>query len=767
MKTLRHVLCLLGLIALTVGSASAQTGAISGTITDAATRQPMPGVNVVIAGTTIGAATDVGGRFRISDVRVGTYALTISSIGYVLLSVADVVVRSGRVTQVDKALREAVVEGGEVVVEGGAYFERRTESLTSVQSLSYEEVRRSAGAVGDVLRQAQALPGVALTNDQRNDLVVRGGTPAENLLLVDNVEVPSLNHFGAQNTSGGPVSMLNTEFLEEADFFSGGFSAQYGGRVSSVLDISLREGNRDRFATDLEMGIAGFGAIAEGPLGQSGSYMVSLRRSYLELLQGAIGLTAVPEYWNLNAKVAYDLSPSDKLSFVSLGGIDQIAFEADPDNLDDPDLENLTSEGWQTINGVSWQRLFGETGYGTLTLSDALYHYGTEAFDERLDGALTFRQDDYEGVTTARYDLTLLPASYGEMRAGLDAKLFRARYDIEQPFGSLNPYSADVERMEPVRIGDRFTTSQLGLYAEVAPRLSPRLTVNLGGRLDYFDVLGATRLAPRTSLRYRLRPDLNLNASWGQFYQSPAMIFLNAAPGNRNLDPIRADHYIAGVSFFPRDDVRVTVEGYRKVYQDYPVSLDYPVLSMANTGDDFGINGLLIPLTSAGRGRSFGAEVYVQKKLTHRLYGQVSYSYSQTEHRALDGVYRLASFDIPHTFTALGGYKLGRWELSSKFTYASGRPYTPYLMAASEAQNRAIFDLSRINAERAPAYHRLDIRVDRRFEFAGWSLLVFADVLNVYNRENVQQYVWNPKTRARAIIPQYTLLPNIGFNVKL
>ena len=742
------------------------TGVISGTVINELTQQPLQDVNVVIVSTQLGSATDKKGQFRISNVPVGTHSLQITSLGFRPILVADVVVRSSRVTQVNKSLEEWYIETDEVVVEAGSYFETSSENLTSVQNLSYEEVRRSAGAIGDVLRLTQALPGVALTNDQRNDLVVRGGSPSENLVMVDGIEVPSLNHFGAQNTSGGPISMLNTEYLADASFYSGGFSSRYGNRLSSVLDITLHEGNRERFAADVEMGIAGFGASSEGPIGDRGAYMISLRRSYLELLQDAIGLTAVPEYWNLNAKVVYELDDKNKLSFVSLGGIDDIAFNVDPNDLEDPSLENLSSNGWQTINGFNWHHLISDRAFGVFTLSDAAYHYGTEIFDERVGNALTFRQDDNEGTTTARYDLTLLPEQLGEIRLGADVKQLRARYRLDQPLGVLSALSPTPDRVNPVSLDDRITTRQLGGYIELSPRISHNFIVNLGARADHYEFIDATRISPRASLRLSLFPNLNLNASWGQFYQSPALIFLNARPTNKNLKPIRSSHYVAGVSFFPRNDIRITIEGYIKEYEDYPVSTQFPSLTLANTGDDFGVAELLFPLSSEGSGISRGMEFYIQKKLTDRFYGQLSYSYSETEHEALDGIRRKASFDIPHTFTALAGMSLGKWAFSGKFTYASGRPYTPYLTSTAQAQNRAIFDLSQINAERAPAYHRLDIRVDRNFNFANWSILVFLDVLNVYNRENIQQYIWNPKTSERDIVPQYALLPNIGFNVK-
>ena len=760
------LLIFFALLPWTGAMAQSPTGVISGKIIHASTNQPLEGANIILRGQTIGAATDREGFFRIPSVPVGSYELVISSLGFKPVLVTDIVIRSNRVTQVNRSLEEAFIEAEEVIVEGGRYFEENSENLTSAQSLSYEEIRRAAGAIGDVLRLTQALPGVAITNDQRNDLVVRGGSPSENLVLIDNIEIPSLNHFGAQNTSGGPISMLNTEFLSDASFFSGGFSAQYGNRLSSVLDISMREGSRERFSADLEMGIAGFGAIVEGPISEKGSYMFSLRRSYLEFLEGAIGLTAVPEYWNLNAKMVYQLNPSNKLTLISLGGIDDIQFVVDPDDLEDPSLENTDFGGWQTINGINWQHLISPTVFGNLALSDAMYAYNNEVFDEELGNQLTFRQRDIEGVTSLRYGLTILPRRIGEFRVGFDARVLRANYDLQLPLGVLSPLNPEPVRLNPISLDERFSTTQAGAYAEFSPKISTRLTLNIGGRYEYFDFIEASRISPRASLRFALHPAVNLNASWGHYYQMPSLVFLNADPVNKDLKPMRADHYIAGLSFFPRDDIRITAEGYIKEYADYPVSTQFETLTLANTGDDFGVNNLLFPMTSEGNGISRGLEIYAQKKMTNNFYGQISYSYSQTEHQALDGVRRPASFDIPHTFTILGGYAFGEWELSGKFTYASGRPFTPYLTDLSTDQNRAILDLSQVNAGRAPEYHRLDIRVDRRFNFTNWSLLAFLDLLNVYNRENIQQFIWNPKTVERDVVPQYAFIPNLGFNVK-
>jgi hypothetical protein len=260
---------------------------------------------------------------------------------------------------------------------------------------------------------------------------------------------------------------------------------------------------------------------------------------------------------------------------------------------------------------------------------------------------------------------------------------------------------------------------------------------------------------------------VTVDGSFGKYYQIPGLVFMYAVPQNLHLSPIQATHFIAGLSYYPSPDIKVSVEGYVKRYADYPVSVEYPTASLANSGDEYGVADRLFPMVSSGSGTSTGIEFYLQKKLTQRLYGQVSYSYSETRHQALDAVRRPGGFDIPHVLTLVGGYKIGdSWEVSGKFSYASGRPYTPALEPASQQQNRHILDLSRVNAERSPSYSRLDLRVDYRAFFNGWNLVTYIEVENVYGRKNVFQYVWNPKTNRLDELKQIGFFPFGGFKIE-
>ncbi len=325
--------CLLALTALVVGlaisvprahaadpsGAPPKAGAISGSVTVELTGQPIAGATVLLEGTAGSVTTDERGRFRLPEVPPGVYCLVVSSEAHLPARVTDVVVSANRESTASAHLQR-IAFGERVAVEASA-FERSAEIATGAFRMNQEEVRRAPGALGDVGRMIQALPGVGARDDQRNDIVARGGSPSENLTLVDGLEVPNLSHFGGQGASGGPITMLNAEAVSDVSFLAGGFPASYENRLSSVLEVGLREGGRERFEAEFDLSMAGAGLLAEGPLGKRGSWLISGRRSYLDLIAGAYGIEgAVPQYSNYQAKLVYDLSPAHTLSLISLGG---------------------------------------------------------------------------------------------------------------------------------------------------------------------------------------------------------------------------------------------------------------------------------------------------------------------------------------------------------------------------------------------------------------------------------------------------------------
>ena len=774
------------LVTLTAGVAAAQdttgVGGIGGTV-----RQPdgaaIAGARVCALGSSACTTTDADGRFGITGLRAGAYQLEILAAAGAPFTSEPVAVRAG----VDASVDIVVPAGGmeEKVTVTASAFRVPEEVKTSGFLFQPGEILKSAGALQDVSRYVQTLPGVAIgSNDFRNDLIVRGGSPLENLFVVDNVEIPNINTFANFASAGGTVSILDAALIEDVTFLSGGYPAPYVNRTSSVLQVAQREGDRREFRGRATLGFAGAGTILEGPIRQGrGSWIVSARRSFLDVFSDDIGVGGVPVLYTLNGKAVYDVSDRDRIWLVNISGIDRIRLGLAEDSPLDSELYNfdIRYEGWRSATGFNWQRLFGRRGVGLfgVTHSEArtlqqvkdLVRAGVPPADRPVDDVIAespvvFADDSREGETTVKYDLTILAPLVEKLQVGGSVKVFNVRYDSAAPLGTDNPFSP-VPDENAFDIRQAFTTYQSGAYLQGSKSLTRRLGITAGVRVDDYRYLGATKVSPRAALSYRVREGLSVRAAYGSYFQQPFLLFASVFPENRALEPWRASHYVAGLAWEPGDGWRLTLEGYRKRYADYPVARAYPSLSLANVGDTFNVREILFPLTSEGRGRADGLELFVEKKLTAALYGQANLALSRTRHAGLDGVLRPGSFDYPAIVNAVGGYRFTpRWEVSTRLSYLAGRPYTPFDEALSAARRRGIYDLSLVNARRAPDYFRWDVRVDRAFTVRGEPFVLFAGVQNLTNRRNFAGFNWNRRVNAVEFSEQQGLFPLLGFEWK-
>jgi len=316
------------LLAFTASDLNAQsaprTGVIEGRVIHAITQQPIPSAQVLVPGTGRGAQADETGRFRITAVPVGIVSLQARAIGYSPIAIADVAVSITKPAEVTVKLTPAALNLAAVQIQA-SYFTPPPDAQVSTATLSREETRRAPGVQEDVIRAVALLPGVAVTQAGRNDLAVRGGAPFQNLFVVDGIEVPNINHFGSQGSTGGPLSLINIQFVDETQFSAGGFGARYGDRTNSVTSLTLREGSRS-FGGELNLSATGYGAFVEGPMGKRGSYLFGVRRSYLDLVFKAAGFGFIPAYTDLTFKATQRLNSKTTLSMLAVGAIDDITF---------------------------------------------------------------------------------------------------------------------------------------------------------------------------------------------------------------------------------------------------------------------------------------------------------------------------------------------------------------------------------------------------------------------------------------------------------
>ncbi|MFN3345592.1 MAG: carboxypeptidase regulatory-like domain-containing protein, partial [Chloroherpetonaceae bacterium] len=303
------------------------TGTLEGVVRDRETKQPIVGAKVSIVGTKQGAITDANGKFNITEIPVGVVQVKVDAFEYNTLTKTDIVIKASKPTYLPLELNVRSAQAREITVVDNL-FERAEDAKVSTNKLSQEEIRRAPGASEDVTRMMLLLPGVVVSSDTRNDLIVRGGSPAENFILIDGIEVPNINHFGIQGTGGGEVGMLQVDFLQDVTFSAGGFSSKYGDRMSSVMDIHFREGNRNKGESRAILGTVGAGAMTEGPLnGGKGAFMIAGRQSYydevLNLLDPSFK-TTIPNYTNFNLKLTYDLDANHRFALIGVGGRDNI-----------------------------------------------------------------------------------------------------------------------------------------------------------------------------------------------------------------------------------------------------------------------------------------------------------------------------------------------------------------------------------------------------------------------------------------------------------
>ncbi len=737
----------------------AHVGALSGRVVDVESRAPLAGVQVRVLGTDLGALTDAEGRFRVRGVPVGVRSVEYGLLGYGALVQTDIVVRPGRATAVEAELRVRAIELEALVVKP-SYFPQPESEPVSAMAFSAEEVRRAPGSAGDVSRILMSLPSLAKVNDQSNALVVRGGSPAENMFLVDGVEIPNINHFPTQGASGGPIGILNADLIRDVTLYAGAFDASYGDRLSSVMDIRLREGTRDGVAAQADLGFAGFGGVAEGPLADRGSWLVAVRRSYVDLLVKAfdVGATVAPRYGDYLGEASYDIGPGHRLTVLGVWADDHMHAD-----LAQARENAMTYFGDQDIlegtTGVSWSALWSGRFHSTTSLAWTMTRFD-EAFRETGTDLPLMRNRSQESTLRLRNVDRLEVGRRASLEMGLDAAGTSGSYD--------NVYAAHVGPLgEPVAARSVSADPRgvnAGVFLSLTARPAPRLTTTTGLRADGYSITGNTTLSPRFSASYRLSEGTSLNLGAGVFRQSLPLVLLAQGAAKRALPDPQAVHYVVGLSHLLTPDTRLTVEAYRKDYSRLPLDPTQPELfPLDELYYDYGFFTVHDSLTARGRATSLGVELMVQKKLARDVYGLASAGLSKARYRGDDGVWRDRVYDNRLVASVEGGYRPGpAWELSARWIYAGGPPYTPMDTAASRLAERAVLDGGRINAMRYPAYHSLNVRVDRRFYFGRSNLVAYLSVWNAYDRKNVAAYYWDVEESRPAPVYQWGLLPVFG-----
>jgi hypothetical protein len=707
-------------------------------------------------------ARKVSCKFYISNIPVGTYNLEIRSIGFENQIKTDVNVRPSRITQVDIELKETIIQTEGVTITSG-YFNDEDGNNLSVTSFNAEEIKRSPGSMGDVSRILLALPSTSKVSDENNDLVVRGGSPSENGFYIDGFPIPNINHFPTIGSTGGPIGILNVDFIDNFNFLTSGFSSTYGDKLSSVVDIKYRDGNKEEIDLQADLNWAGFGAGAEGPLpGKSGSWMVSFKRSYLDFFQKAAGMGMLIRYGDAQAKVTYDLNKNHKISLLEIFADDYEKFDRD-DAIDQGSNYFGLIKNYQNTGGISWRALWSKDFYSTTNLSISTQSFKND-FDKVSNGDKYYVSDNLEHSIYLKNSNYFQLNRQNKFEAGLDINYSYGNYDYTRfsdtnRLGGVDPTYKVERKIQPQRYGGFLT------YI-----LSPfdRLTFNIGLRLDYYDLNSTTKFSPRITLAYDLTDKIKLSANLGIFYQQLPMVLISQKDDFKKLENIAAYHFGIGFEYLVTPDTKFTFEVYDKEYDKLPLAEQDPSICVMDGGLSGNSFGNYDELQSIGKGYTRGIELLIQKKLAEDFYGIVSGSYFRSRYKDYNGIWRDRMYDNKFIFSFIGGYKPSRdWEFSLRWSYAGGIPYTPFDLDKSVQYKAGIIDENRINRERYPDYHSLNIRIDKKFFFSSQSIDIYLSVWNAYNRKNVTGYVWNVDKNEQKTVYQWSIMPIFGVEWEL
>ncbi len=719
-------------------------GQLGGFVRNARTGELLIGATVRMEDTEMGGVTDVNGYYTIPNIPAKTYNVIASSVGYQALTRYNVVVRSGGNPDVNFELKEAVGELGEVVVEASP-FEKLTETPNSIQRLSQEEIATYPGGNNDIAKVVQSLPGVSGSVGFRNDVIIRGGAPNENVYYLDGVEIPNINHFATQGSAGGPVGLLNVSFIEGVTLSTSSFPAQYDNVLSGVLQFDQRNGNPRERRVNFRLGASEAAITLEGPLIKPKSrqadadslanttFIFSVRRSYLQFIFKLIDLPFLPDYWDYQYKINHKIDDRNEINLTGIGSLDNFSInppaEATVEQQAILDQVPVITQKTSTV-GLSWRhRLREGKGFFRATLSGNILDNDFRQYaDNENQQGLLFSNASVEDENKFRFELTRFLNQW-TLSSGLLAQY--SRYTNN---------TTDVGNDLAYKTNLRFY--RFGLFTQLSrPLFGERLTPSFGVRADGNTLTdkGMNMLrtvSPRLSLAYAVAPRWNVNASVGRYYKILPYTVLGFQDqqgnyANQDEGYIRSDHLVAGLEFLPRRSTRMTVEGFYKKYDDYPVSVRQGV-SLANLGGDFEVLGNE-DVVSAGLGRAYGVEWLVQQKLSRHFYGILAYTLYWSEFTGADRARYIPSvWDNRHLLTFTGGYKLPRnWEVGLRVRYLGRAPYAPVdTQASTDAYPTIIQDYSRLGELRLKPYNQTDIRVDKKWNFTGWTFNVFLEIQN-------------------------------------
>ncbi|HEV7348099.1 TonB-dependent receptor [Telluribacter sp.] len=790
-------------LGVTLSSTAQITQTLRGRVVDKESKFPLAGVTVLVdASTSMGTITDTAGVFRLENIPVGRHSIRFSLVGYKEVLLNNIVLDAGRETILNVEMEESITELTAVTVRARRNGEAANEmALVSARQFSVEETERYAGSRGEPARMASNFAGVQGADDSRNDIVIRGNSPAGVLWRLEGVSIPNPNHFAIAGTSGGPVSIINNRYLANSDFFTGAFPAEFGNSIAGVFDLKLRNGNNQKHEFMAQFGFLGTEGMAEGPISKKSgsSYLASYRYANLGLFSKAgldIGTQAVPSYQDGFFRLNFPTRNGGNLALWGLGGTSTIDIliseqKADDRNIfgqNDRDQYYTSSMG---ALGLTYNQPLSKSTFFRATLAvsnntqNANHDYlflrkdsqgrpvvENERFVvERKAPILDYRFS--ETKVSAVTSLTRKFSARSTLKAGINADVFNfAAFDSTRTFTDITN-----TQLGPWR--SRWNADEafvmLQPYIQWKYFLSEKLTLSLGASSLYnsINTNSFSPFEPRAGLSWELPNRQKLTFATGLHSQlMPTYTYfygedLRSTTGfaklpNRDVGLTKSWHWVTGYSRLLGQNMRLLAEAYYQRLFDVPVeAAPGSSFSVLNTGSAF---SRIFPgqLVNEGIGRNYGVELTLEKFFSDGYYFLVTTSLFDSKYQAKDGVWRNTDFNGRYAFNALFSKEFvirerSRLNLGAKFTAIGGRWYGPVDEAASRNQQEIVYqDAGRNTLQFAP-YRRFDIKTEYKINRSGITHTIAIDLVNALGIQNLLSLSYAPQPDGSFIKQEYQL----------
>ena len=766
------------------------TQTIKGVVVDKQSQTPIPGaiIQVVNSNPLLGTSTNEQGEFKITNVPIGRLQIKIQVISYKEKYIT-INLNAGKESITNIELEESVIQGQEVVVIAEQDKTKTNNKMSTVSSrlFSAEEAARYAGRRNDPARMAANFAGVSGANDSRNDIIIRGNSPIGILWRLNGLDIPNPNHFGNAGSTGGPISILNNNTLDNSDFMSGAFAADYGNATSGVFDLKMRKGNDEKHEFLVQMGFNGFELGAEGPFNKkkNSSFLVNYRYSTLAVFK-ALNIDfgtgdAVPQYQDITFKTDFATEKFGKFSFWGIGGLSYVAL-LESDKKSGQDIYGYSARDTYFrsnvgASGISHTYLFKNNAYikTNIGVSGQYNNIIADRIDTSFKTPKNLKPEYRQTTKNIRYSVnTTYNKKFNSrdfVNTGIYAELYNTLFvDSNDNFFGTNTF---------VTLRNyKGTTALIRGFAQWQHKFSDNLLFNAGISNQFFLLNNSNAIEPRIGLKYSINSKQSLSLGGGLHSQlQPIYVYFasdtingKTVETNRGLDFTRAAHGVIAYDNSFAQNFRIKTEIYYQYIFTAPVKNFPSYFSALNLGADFNspnVNNLV----SKGTGQNYGVEITLEKFYSKGYYLLFTSSLFESKYKGSDNITRNTAFNGNYVFNLLGGkeFKINQKHVLSidvRATYAGGKRFTPIDLEASKAEKDEVRDGTRAFELQYADYFRLDVKPGYRFNTKRVTHEFTIDIQNVTRNANVFQQSYDIKNQTIKtdyqlrffVIPQYRVL---------